>query len=485
MGMGKDQSGGFHPAKGKPSAANKVEGLGVSNASSDKLEEFLEMNEEYLEDDLTIASSVPVRHPNRNNSKGENAFKGKENKPASNRTTDIAIDESVETEPEELPQTLSKELFIELAGHRAACCVTVYIPTHKSGVAVNEKKDAIVLKNTLQDLSKRLAEKEIPTATIDQMLTPGYELLQNDGFWARMDHGLAIFISEGFFKYIKMPAAPEAEVMCEKKFYVSPLIPLLSCKEYFYLLVISKQKCKLFKADACGMEYIHVPDLPEDMMEIKRISEKDASTVRVGGSSGAAGANFHGMGGGNPDDKANIATYFEYVDDILYKQILHNENVPLLLAGVEYLIPIYKSVCDYHNICNEAITGSHEHDDKNALYKLAKETMRSYFEQPLEKALTMYANQSATELTSSIPADLIPAAYYGRISHLFVTKASHIWGSFDENTSELNLTGQDNENAEDLLDETLIRTVQNGGEVFILDQERMPAQSPVAAIFRY
>ena len=483
--MGKDQSGGFHPPKGKPTAINKTEGLGKPNASSDNLEEFLQLDNEYVEDDLTIDPSIPVRHPNRNSSKGENSFKGKENKPSSNKTTDLAIVENVDTKPEELPQILSKELFIELASYRASCCVTVYIPTHKSGVAVNEKKDAIVFKNTLQDLSKRLAEKEIPTAVIEQMLTPGHELLKDDAFWAGMDNGLAVFISEGYFKYIKMPVAPENEVMCEKTFYVSPLIPILACKEYFYLLVISKQKCKLFKADAFGMEYIPVPDLPEDMMDVKRLSEKDASTVRVGTSSGTGGANFHGMGGGNPDEKTNIATYFEHVDDILYKQILHTENVPLLLAGVEYLIPIYKSVCDYHNVCNEALTGSHEHDDKNALYEMAKEVMLPYFRQPMEKALTIYANQSATDLTSYDPAEIIPGAYYGRVSHIFVKKADHLWGTFDETTSELNLGDTESENSEDLLDEALVRTIRNGGEVFVLDQEKMPANSKMAAVFRY
>ncbi|MCE7067011.1 hypothetical protein [Dyadobacter sp. CY326] len=482
--MGKDESGGFHPLKGKPSVVNKVEGLGIPNTPSDKLEEFLERDDEYVADDLTLDPSVPVRHPNRNTSKGENSFKGKENKPESDKTSEFVIDEETKTEPEELPQVLNKELFIELATYRAACCVTIYIPTHKSGVAVNEKKDLIVFKNALQDIAKRLAEKEIPVAVIEQMLTPGHELLKDDAFWGSMNEGLAVFISEGYFRYIKMPVAPESEVMCEKTFYVSPLIPIMACKEYFYLLVISKQKCKLFRADAFGMEYVDVPDLPSEMMDVKRISEKDASTVRVDNSSGG-GANFHGMGGGNPDEKDNIAVYFEHVDDILYKQILHTENVPLLLAGVEYLIPIYKSVCDYHNVCSDSITGSHEHDDKNELYKIAKEVMTSYFEQPLDKALTIYANQSATELTSSSAEEIIPAAYYGRISHIFVRKADHIWGTFDENLNELNLGNTESPDTEDLLDEALIKTIQTGGEVYVLDQEKMPAETAVAAVFRY
>lgn len=40
--MGKDQNGVFHPANGKPSGANKEEGLGLQATSPEKLEEYLE-----------------------------------------------------------------------------------------------------------------------------------------------------------------------------------------------------------------------------------------------------------------------------------------------------------------------------------------------------------------------------------------------------------------------------------------------------------
>ena len=482
--MGKDQSGGFHPPKGKPSAVNKVEGLGISTTSPEELENFLDRDDEYVADDLTLDPSLPVRHPNRNASKGENSFKGKENKPESDKTADLAIIEDVKIEPEELPGVLTKEIFLELASFRSSCCATIYLPTHKAGVEVNEKQDLILFKNALQELSKSLAEKEIPTAVIEHMLSPGYELIKDDAFWAGQNKGLAVFISEGYFKYIKMPVTPVHEVLCEKQFYVTPLVPILSNKDYFYLLVISKHRCKLFRADSFGMEYVPVDGLPENIEEVKRVSEKDASTVRIG-SSTTSGANFHGMGGGNPDGKDNIATYFEFVDDILFKEIFNKENAPLLLAGVEYLIPIYKSVCDYHNVCSDALTGSHEHDDKNELYEKAKEIMEPFFKQPLTRALNLYANRSATEVTSFKLEEVIPAAYYGRISHIFVQKAEHVWGTFDENTSELKIHEEENPDSVDLLDEALVRTMMTGGEVFLLEKEEMPAASTVSAVFRY
>jgi hypothetical protein len=104
---------------------------------------------------------------------------------------------------------------------------------------------------------------------------------------------------------------------------------------------------------------------------------------------------------------------------------------------------------------------------------------------PLDRALTIFANQSATELTSSIVADIIPAAFYGRLSHLFVQKGQHIWGRFEKDTAELKLHGERRENSKDLLDLAVIQTLTTGGEVYLLDQQQMPAQSQLAAVFRY
>jgi hypothetical protein len=71
--MAKDQSGGFHPSKGKPSGVDKPEGLGISNTPPEQIEEYLERTDQYVQDDDTLDPSVPVRHPNRNVSKGDGA----------------------------------------------------------------------------------------------------------------------------------------------------------------------------------------------------------------------------------------------------------------------------------------------------------------------------------------------------------------------------------------------------------------------------
>lgn len=43
--MGKDDSGTFHPGKGKPSGINKEEGLGIQATPYEKMNEYIEISE--------------------------------------------------------------------------------------------------------------------------------------------------------------------------------------------------------------------------------------------------------------------------------------------------------------------------------------------------------------------------------------------------------------------------------------------------------
>jgi hypothetical protein len=490
--MGKDENGTFHPGKGKPSGVNKEEGLGFVSTPPEKLDEYLEMTDKYTIGEDELDPSVRMRHPNRNTSKNENNFKGKENTNESNKSLNQTFTEERTTVvPEQLPGILNKEIFSELANYKADCTVSIYLGAHSSGMEVNEHVDPVNFKNQLQEVSRRLGEKGFNQGQVESWLKPGFDLVRDFDFWTEQSPGLAVFISEGYFKYIKMPVPPvEQTIVIEPSFYVTPLVSLMTSDQYFYILVIAKQCAKVFKADAWSIEPVKDVQLPQSIEEVKRVSGLDATTFRSG-SNGSRGPRYsqegvyHGTGGGNPDGKDNMLVYFEAVDDALWDQLLNKENAPLLLAGVEYEIPIYRQACDYHNIWPEALTGNRERQETHQLYKEAMEVMKPYFEQNKKKALDMYLNNSANSKTTSIVEDVVPAAYYSQISHLFVAKGEHIWGTFDEMNNELKLHSSPDEDGEDLIDNAVEKTLANGGEVFLLEKEEMPADAPMAAILRF
>lgn len=489
--MGKDRSGTFHPGKGKPSGVNKEEGLGVSNTDPEKMDQYLELTDRYTDNNENL-QGVNVRHPNRNTSKGENNYKGRENKKGGDKTinkstgdeANAIAGEPVDDVIEQLPSILTKDLFAEMAAYRSEPCVSVYLPTHAAGMEVNEGFDEIAFKNVLQEIEKTLLEKGINAVDVGDLLKPGYTLLRDEKFWASLSRGLAVFIAHDYFRYIKMQVAPEKSIFCNTSFRISPLIPLLLSPECFFLLVISKQKAKLFRGDRFGLQFIPVDGLPEDITDVTGIAERNSSTWRMGSHGGTGGANFHGMGG-ELDHKTEIANYLEAVDDVFYKKVLNRENAPLLLAGVEYLIPIYRSVCDYHNVYPEALTGSFENEPTPKLHAEAMKVMKPFFDQRKNRAKELFADNIATPLTASLNEQVIPASYYGRVSYLFVRNGAQLWGLFDEMNNKLVLHGAEQGDSEDLVDRTVQKTLLNGGEVFLVEQPEMPSEGEMAAVLRY
>lgn len=486
MVMGKDREGKFHPRKGKPSGA-KTENTGLKDMSSSAYEENINIVDKYTVGDEEPAPNLHVRHRNRNPDKREERQQERSNMKNTKAKRETLKKAVADVPPaEEIPAVLTKEMFAELASYQSECCVSAFLPTHPSGVEVNELVDNTSFKTLLQHLGAMLKQKNIDQIVIDKMLKPGYDLLRNDVFWRSMSPGLAVFIADGVFKFMRMPMTPKEEILINTSFYLSPLIPIIVNSDYFYLLVLSKKQAKFYRANAFGMVQLIIDEMPKGVDDVVHFEEKDDQKLWRTDTGGAGGgANYHGMGAGKPDDKANLAMYFDEVDETLWKAVLNRENVPLLLAGVEYLIPIYKSVAQYKPIWDDAITGSQEHEDINTLYELARKKMEPYFRERHAKALEAYGNSSATGLTSSIPADVIPAAHYKRVWHLFVQKDEHIWGTFDEMNNKLTLHETQQEGDECLLDKAVIRTILNAGEVHVLPRDQMPADSKIAALMRY
>lgn len=488
--MGKDREGKFHPRKGKPSGALR-DGPGVQEIDTSALEENLEIAEKYTEGEEQPAPNIHVRHPNRNVDKREEKQRNKDtqrfNNPSNKTVNETFATDRVDTIAQELPAALTKEDFAALANYKSDCCISLYMATTTSTNAdANRQQDFIGFKNKLQQLTASLKDKNADVTQIERLLKPGYDLLRAEEFWTDLSQGLAVFIADGYFKYMKLPISPKDEMLINSSFFLMPLIPVITSKNYFYVLVLSKKQAKFYRADEFGMQYIDVPGMPRGVEDVVHFEHKgDRDLFRTDTSGAGSGANYHGIGTGRPDHKTDIAMYFDEVDETLWKEVLNRENVPLLLAGVEYLIPIYKEVAKYKPIWEEALTGSREHENLQDLYQQARAVMEPYFSERVDKALNVYGNQSATEMTTSVPEDIIPAAHYGRVAQLFAMKGQHIWGKFDEMNNALTINPELGEGDECLVDKTIIKTLMTGGEVFVLPEERMPGRSKLAAIMRY
>ncbi len=383
-------------------------------------------------------------------------------------------------------EILSKSVFTELANHHSDCAVSVYIPTHKAGVQVNEQQDLILFKNALQQVRKDLQARGMTNDQIDPILKPGLELLESDTFWYGLSHGLAVFMAKGVFRTVILPHTVKEERLINNSFYVSPLVPVIANDNHFYLLVFSKQYTQFYRGNAFGMEKLEVEGLPFGIDDVIHYEEKGGKQLfRMGGTSPGAGASFHGTSPGTADEKVYVARYLKEVDQTLWKEVLSTEKAPLVLAAVDYMTTIYRQISSYKNICEKSLTGNFELEDENTLFRRAVEIVTPYFQEQDRKALHTFYDQSATGLTSSSPDEIIPASHYGRISDLFVMKDAHIWGKFDENDNLLEIHDERNEKDDCLINKAVVKTIANGGAVHVLEPEKMPNGSKITAFMRY
>src|SRR5690606_23528273 len=102
-----------------------------------------------------------------------------------------------------------KEEFKTIAAFESDVCVSIYIPVHRYGVEVNQKQDAIMLKNKLRQAKNRMAEKGLEQSRIEDLLKEGSDLVERGDFWNEQMDGLALFMAEGYFNYIKMNVVPK------------------------------------------------------------------------------------------------------------------------------------------------------------------------------------------------------------------------------------------------------------------------------------
>jgi hypothetical protein len=364
-------------------------------------------------------------------------------------------------------------------------CVSIFMPTHRAGEQT--RQDPIRLKNLIREAQKRLTGAGLISKETRGLLKPVKELLRKAFFWQYQSDGLAIFSSEGLFRYYRLPLSFDELVVVTSRFHIKPLLPLLTSDGRFYILALSQNKVRLFEGTRYTVNEVALEDMPESLSDTLRYdSERNIqlhTAAPVG--KGEKSVIFHGHGGGIDDAKANILKYFRQIDAGL-GELLHGERAPLILAGVDYLLPIYAKASKYPYLLGDGVIGNPEELRIEELRDRAWTVAEPYFTKERNEAFARYQKLSGTQQASDDLMKVVSASYHGRIETLFVAVGVQLWGTFDMESGQITLHQQEAQPGdEDLLDFAAIHTLLNGGVVFAVALEQMPDKANVAAVFRY
>jgi hypothetical protein len=379
-------------------------------------------------------------------------------------------------------KSLTLDQLKELAQQTTSPSVSIFLPTHRAGQDI--QKDPIRFKNLLREAEKQFLESGMGPREVDTLLKPAQALLDDSNFWNHQSEGLAVFMTSDEFHYFPLPFRVEELLIIAQSYYIKPVLPLFTNNGHYYILAISKNEVRLFEGTRYGVGQIALPNgIAANMEEALRLDDPQKSLQMH---SGGGGGMFHGQGPGDEEQKIRIEQYLNLVDTSL-KEIFREQKAPLVLAGVDYLLPMYRKVSEYANIMEEGITGSPDRLRPEELQEQAWRIVEAYFQQESKKTVEQYQQLADTDKATDNIEEIVAAAVNGRVDKLILSVEDQVWGAFNSKDGKVTRSsnGQSKKHNLALLDFTAMKTLQNGGTVYALSQDEMPTDSPIAAVFRY
>jgi hypothetical protein len=373
-----------------------------------------------------------------------------------------------------------------LDGVHSPMCISIFIPTHRVGEEVLERKDVLQLKNQLREVEKKLKADKVGPRVIESLVAPIQELIGDSEFWHHQSDGLAIFRSENLFEKFTLPISFEAFNYVGNQFYLKPLLPVFSGDGTFYVLALELEQVKLYKQTRNSITEVEIEDLIPFRMEERVGYDYEQENLQFRTQQGGYGAAaFHGHAAADRDRKDEIARYFREIDKGLMK-VLKDDDSPMVVASQEYLYSIYREESSYGYLLNEPIICNLSETDKFLLHELAWEKMAPIFDRERTDKINAFKQYDGTGRTSSEIAGVLPAALEGKVDTLFAQRREDIWGIFDPEKRQVRVDDQPGPSNTSLINKAAIKTFLSGGKVFLMDADEMPnPNSKVNALYRY
>lgn len=370
-------------------------------------------------------------------------------------------------------------------------CVSIYLPTHRSGDQIQQ--DPIRLKNQIAQAERELEQQSPEGVRAKDVLAPARELLEQVEFWQHQSDGLALFLAPGRAAEIyRLPVSFEEFTVVDNQFHIKPLLPAIQFNGRFYILALSQNKVRVFSGTQHAIEQLEPSGVPDSLKEllVEFDAERHLQYFSYGAGGNAEPANqdgavmYHGQGGPERHHKDRLVEYFRRIDAGLH-DLLQQDPQPLVFAGVDYLLPLYRQANTYAHLIDDGISGNPDEASPQQLHAAAWKILEPRFRQAQETAAEQFRQSRSKGLASDRLGEVLPAAREGRVETLFVAHDEHEWGQFDDAQGAVTTHEERQSDSQDLLDVAVKEALAHGGRVYVLPENDLPGTSRLAAVYRY
>ena len=347
-----------------------------------------------------------------------------------------------------------------IAGLSADTCVSILMPTHRSGRQTLQGH--IRFKNLLKVAHEKLTESGQDASLLDP-LSP---LARSIEFWQHQGEGLAIFLSPNDCHLFRLERPVNEWVSVGRSFFIQPLIGEQNIGEDYFVLALSWEEAKLFRADGQSLTLVETTTLPAKFDEL--ILPRDPEEI-LQNTSHRSGSNavdssttmFHGHGEGEEKIEADRSHYLSLVGDEV-AAVIYSTGLPLVVAATGEVIGHFEATTKVH--VDARVEGSPAEWTVDELRDHAHEAIKAELKPDHNQFSERFGTALAHAHASDDLEEVLAAAKNGRVDALMVCH-------HDEHCGKTN--------------QAVIDTLRNGGEVSQCSPDAMPGGAFIAAIYRY
>lgn len=367
----------------------------------------------------------------------------------------------------------------ELIDHDSELSVTITLPTHKTGE--ESKQDPIRLKNLLSQAKESIQNRNNKNGYADKLLKPAAALLDKPMFWAHVDNGLAIYISENKFDIFKLPYNVKEQVFVGDQFLITPLLPMTSLDGTFVVLAVSRQNIRLLRCTRDGQRDITPDGISTSVADYLEVDPEKQLQFHTGAQGQKALYFGHNA---NEEDKMIVVEQFFREVEREVTPVLKELGDPLILIGLADNINLYRKINNYNRLQDNVIKRNPDELSDKDLRSKGWEIVQKYFLSDMYSSLENFSKLSDDRFSNNL-GEIVEATVMGKSSTIFISKGESKWGFYDEENHTVQYTSNPNGNDVELLNWLSITAFKRGSKVYMLPKEEMPAHATVAAEFRF
>ena len=358
--------------------------------------------------------------------------------------------------------------------------VSITLPTEKVGD--ERQQNPIRFKNLLNKTLQKLTSDGMKEDEATTFLQPAKELLGQPLFWSSMEHGMTVYLTDDYFEIFKLPYEIREMAYVSDHFRITPLMPMISTNGSFCVLAVGQENPRLLRCTRTSVRDITPDDVPESLKQW--IGEKPEQQVQFHtGNNEGEGAVFFGHGATEEDHKELVQGYLREVERPVTKK-MKQINDPLVLAGTEPNLPIYKKINKYSRALEDTVDRNPNGISDTQLRDQSWNVVRDYFLSDMFEYIETY-REGSSEYISRDLTEVITSTVMGKSAAIFITKDVVRWGKYDEDQHKVFYNNTPSNDDVDLMNWLTIKGVKTGGKVYILPGEEMPDNSEVAALYRF